>query len=163
MAVKSILTFPEFASVLQAVATAVPPQDSALAALLANLADTLQALPHAIGVAAPQIGVSKRVFVLKKKHLLGGIDPAYAPRAGEVLYFVNPKIIAAKGGVQEEEGCLSLPGEAVLLERSRVVKVRAINERGKQFYERFEGLAARAIQQEMDHLDGILIIDRKNG
>ena len=160
MAVRPILTFPEYARILQARSLPVAAQDAGLTELLSDIGDTLLALPNAVGVAAPQIGINKRVFVLKKEYLKEGIDPVYAKRSGEVLYFVNPKVISTKGTLHEEEGCLSLPGKGVRLERARVVKVRAADENGKQIYERFEGLAARAIQQEIDHLDGILIIDR---
>ena len=161
MAVKKILTFPEAGHVLKAVSQPARLDDLQLPALLQDLADTMLSLPQAVGLAAVQIGVLQRVFVLKKEYMREHLTPAYDQRTGPVLYFINAKIISTKGVISEGEGCLSLPGTGLRLARARVVKVRAYNEKGEQFYERFEGLAARAIQQEIDHLDGVLIIDRE--
>jgi peptide deformylase len=102
-----------------------------------------------VGLAAPQVGVLHRVLVYR-------VPPAPEPAA-----LVNPEIEWA-GREQEiaEEGCLSLPGVLVDVERSVHVRVRAHNERGQPVWVEASGLEARVIQHEIDHLDGVLILDR---
>jgi peptide deformylase len=101
-----------------------------------------------IGLAAPQVGVSARFFVL-------GL-----PRDRDRV-FVNPRIVESSMRlVRSEESCLSLPGVTVEVERSAWVNVIAWDELGNQFELRARGLLARAIQHEIDHLDGVLCIDR---
>ena len=104
-----------------------------------------------IGLAAPQIGVSERFLVLDvRPH-----DPAVEPRV-----FINPEIIWSAGEFVGEEGCLSLPGIAGDVKRAAQVHVRALDRDGQVFEMRLEGIAAKALQHEIDHLDGMLVIDR---
>ncbi len=101
-----------------------------------------------IGLAAPQVGLSMRFFVL-------GVD-----RHSERV-FVNPQIVrASRRTVRSEESCLSLPDVTVEVPRAAVIDVRAWDESGEPFEIRARGLAARAIQHELDHLNGVLCIDR---
>lgn len=100
-----------------------------------------------VGLAAPQIGILKRIFVID-------IYDDYGPRV-----FINPQILEKKGSQIDEEGCLSVPGEAAEIERADYVKVKAFNEKGEEFILEAEGLLARAIQHENDHLEGVLFID----
>jgi len=102
-----------------------------------------------IGLAAPQIGVSARVFVYDIR------DPEVSPGV-----LVNPEIVDSEGIVKEEEGCLSIPGLAEIVERNEAIVVRGLNEDGQSVELRAEGLLSRCIQHENDHLDGVLFLDR---
>jgi len=119
---------------------------------LAKEAERMGVLMHdalGVGLAATQIGILHRVLVYR----------AYADDPLTVL--VNPELEwSSEELVAGEEGCLSLPGVHVEVERAAEVRVRARDERGKEIVVEAEGLDARIIQHEMDHLDGILILDR---
>lgn len=99
-----------------------------------------------VGIAAPQVGILKRLYV---------IDIGEGP-----LVFINPEIIETDGSQTDEEGCLSLPGETEEVMRPNYVRARALNEKGEEFEIEAEGLLARAILHEYDHLNGTLFIDR---
>lgn len=101
---------------------------------------------HGIGLAAPQIGVSERVIVISDD--------------GKAMALINPVIIIGEGSVVAEEGCLSLPGLYGDVQRRAIVDVEALDTDGKKIKLRLEGLSARCVQHEIDHLDGILFIDR---
>ncbi len=99
-----------------------------------------------VGLAAPQVGILKRVVVID---------------VGEgILKLINPEIIYTEGSFTDEEGCLSLPGEQGKVERPYKVKVKALNEKGEEIIVEGEELLARALCHEIDHLDGILFIDK---
>jgi peptide deformylase len=101
-----------------------------------------------VGLAGPQIGLMKRIFVI---HIEGD----------EPRVFINPSIIAtSQETVKYEEGCLSIPGVWADVVRPRVVRVQAWNEKGRPFTIETEGVLARVIQHEYDHLEGVLFIDR---
>lgn len=161
MAVKDILSYPAFEHILKAKSEPVKMTDADLAQNIEDLKDTLIHTEHGVGLAAPQIGILKRIFVLKKEMISKDLerDSHIAKLAGDIAVFINPKIVAEKGKIKYGEGCLSVPGYSADVERSKSVKVRAIDERGAIFYEKLKGLAAVAVQQEIDHLDGVLIID----
>jgi peptide deformylase len=103
---------------------------------------------HGVGLAAPQIGRSERIFVV-------GID-GESPRV-----FINPSIIETSQELAEyEEGCLSIPGLYCDVTRPAAVRVQAWNERGRPFNLEAEGFLARVILHEYDHLEGVLFVDR---
>jgi peptide deformylase len=104
-----------------------------------------------IGLAAPQIGLSKRITV---------IDVSFKKEPADKLVLVNPEIIEREGKQFEEEGCLSLPEIREKVHRAAKVKVRAQNVQGEWFEVEGEELLSRALQHEIDHLDGVLFIDR---
>ncbi len=106
-----------------------------------------------VGLAANQIGVLKRVFVID-------LNSGKERQGEEKLVFVNPEILDSEGEIVHEEGCLSLPGLYKKVKRAAKVKVKAFDLEGKEFELECEGLLARAIQHELDHLNGILFIDR---
>jgi peptide deformylase len=106
---------------------------------------------HGIGLAAPQIGLSKRLTV---------IDVNFKKEPADQLVLINPEIIEREGKQFEEEGCLSLPEIREKVTRAAKVKVRAQNVEGEWFEVEGEELLARAFQHEIDHLDGVLFIDR---
>lgn len=119
--------------------------DDDLKGLVSEMARTMY-LSQGIGLAAPQVGVGLRVFVMDTGSGLG--------------VFVNPEIITRSAGkTRLEEGCLSLPGITVGVSRPEKIKVRAFDERGGMFVKNLSDLEAKAVQHEMDHLDGRLIID----
>ena len=123
--------------------------DPDLAALVADLFDTMY-YEKGVGLAAPQIGVATRVFVVDVEDELGRTRRA----------FVNPVILRREGTATAEEGCLSIPGFREDVKRYAFVEVEARDEAGNPFTLAAEGLLARAIQHELDHLDGTLFIDR---
>lgn len=131
--------------VLREKAVPVSEINKSILKLLDNLADTMYAA-KGVGLAAPQIGVSKRVIVVD---------------AGEGLVeLINPKIVSSSGEEVAVEGCLSIPGVAGEVKRALEVEVEGLNRSGKIVRVQARGLFARALQHEIDHLDGILFIDK---
>jgi peptide deformylase len=102
-----------------------------------------------IGLAAPQVGVSKRVIVV---HVGGEDETSYA--------VVNPVLSEFEGEVEAVEGCLSIPGKVGDVKRAESCTVTGLDRNGKKFTLRAEGLLARCFQHEVDHLDGVLILDK---
>ncbi|MCL2183185.1 MAG: peptide deformylase [Chitinispirillia bacterium] len=124
--------------------------DEDLAALVRDMTETMREEDGA-GLAAPQVGKSLRVIV---------VDATFGEAEPYVL--VNPEITeSSEEKIQEDEGCLSLPGITLQLTRSARVSVKAFDVKGEPYtIENAEGLLAKALQHEMDHLNGILLIDR---
>jgi len=100
-----------------------------------------------VGLAAPQVGVSKRIIIVDGEE-------------DGLIVLINPIIVKSEGEVVGEEGCLSIPGIYSQVKRSSKVTVKALNENGDSIEITKEGLTARALQHETDHLNGILFIDR---
>jgi peptide deformylase len=124
--------------------------DGELRKLVADMFETMYAA-QGIGLAAPQVGVPKRVTVID---LSMGKDPA------KKLVLVNPEVTFSEGRQYEEEGCLSFPDIREKVVRAFKVKIRAQDEKGKWFEMDGEELLSRAFQHEIDHLDGMLFIFR---
>jgi peptide deformylase len=124
--------------------------DAELKQLVEEMFDSMYAA-QGIGLAAPQIALSKRLCV---------IDVSFKKNPEEKIVLINPEIIERRGKQVEEEGCLSLPEIREKVQRAAWVKVRAQNASGAWFELEGEELLARAIQHEIDHLDGVLFIDR---
>jgi peptide deformylase len=138
---------------LHAPAAPVTRFDDDLHRLIDDMIETMYAAPG-IGLAAPQVGVSLRVFVVD---LSVGRDPS------QLMVLVNPEFVQRDGTQLEEEGCLSVPGfNATVLRPSHVVIRGFDREEQLQTFEG-TGLLARAFQHEMDHLDGRLFVDRLRG
>jgi len=108
--------------------------------------DTLHADPNRAGLAAPQVGVLLRVAVIEV--------PEH-----ELITLVNPEIVKKEGERMVQEGCLSIPGYFGEIKRAVTVKVKAKDREGKEFRLKAEGLLAQALEQEIEHLDGVLYID----
>lgn len=143
MAIHQILTHPD--PVLREKSQPVRKITPHIVKLLDNLADTMYDAPG-VGLAAPQIGVLKRVIVVD---------------VGEGLVeLVNPVIIASQGKDTGPEGCLSVPGVQGEVPRAAAVTVRGLDRHGREKEIEAEGLLARALQHEIDHLDGLLFIDK---
>ena len=118
--------------------------------LVADMFETTYA-SQGIGLAAPQVGVSKRLTL---------IDLSMGKNHDEKLVLINPEIISSEGRIYEEEGCLSFPDIREKVVRAAKVRVRAQDVNGKWFEKDGEELMARCFQHEIDHLDGILFIFR---
>jgi peptide deformylase len=144
VAVRPILTFEHPA--LRQKAKKVPRVDTSIQRLIDDLAETMLNAPGA-GLAAPQIGVPLRVCVVK------GDD-------NQIWGLVNPEIVKHDGIQVGFEGCLSYPGWVGEVERHETVVVKGRNRRGKEVRIKSTGFTSRAFQHELDHLDGILFIDR---
>jgi len=125
------------------------PVDKITPRTLTLLDDMLETMRDAdgCGLAAPQVGVLRRIVVIEVEE-------------GNPIELINPKIIAYAGEQQEQEGCLSLPGRWGITKRPKHVTVRAMNRKGDWFEISGSDLLARAFCHELDHLDGILYIDR---
>ena len=124
--------------------------DASLADLAADMRETMKAY-NGVGLAANQIGVLQRILVVD-------VPMPDAPRA--VYTLVNPVIDFRQGSEKGEEGCLSIPGVWEDVVRAEKIHVRAQDETGKKIEIDAEGYLARAIQHEVDHLDGVLFVDR---
>ena len=107
-----------------------------------------------VGLAAPQVGILKRIFVVDCGDEEGNSVP---------YVFINPEIIDREGVQTGYEGCLSVPGKSGMVPRAQKVKVKAFNENMEEFEMEAEGLLARCILHENDHLDGIVYVDKVEG
>lgn len=131
--------------VLREKAKRVTQFDKALHRLLDDMVETMQAAPG-VGLAGPQVGVGLRVAVLD-------VDES-------ITVIVNPEIVKRSGEHEPDEGCLSFPGYWGHLRRAEKVTVKARDRHGKELRINADGLLAQALQHEIDHLDGIMYIDR---
>lgn len=145
---REILVYPD--PFLARKAVPVAAVDDRIRALVRDMFETMYAA-EGVGLAAPQVGVGKRVIVLD----VSPVDEKIAPMA-----VVNPEIVERKGSVTIAEGCLSVPGVQGEVCRAETVEVRGMDERGKPLRIVADGILSRALQHEIDHLDGILFIDR---
>ena len=134
--------------VLETPAQAVEKFDEELQTLIADMFESMYAA-NGVGLAAPQIGISKRLAV---------IDVSVGKNPEAKIVCANPEIVHTEGEQREEEGCLSLPGFRGHVLRPQFVTVRAQDATGKEFEMRGEGLLARAFCHEIDHLNGVLFI-----
>lgn len=116
--------------------------------LLDDMADTMYYGGRGIGIAAPQVGVLRRVFIVDVGDEHGLIE------------FINPEILEASGSQTDNEGCLSVPGKTCEVERPSHIKVKATDRNGNEFELEADGLLARCICHENDHLNGVLFIDK---
>ena len=139
--------------VLRLPAEPVEQIDDALQVLIDDMIDTMYAAPG-VGLAANQIGVAKRLMV---------IDLSVGKRPGECHVFINPEIIEAEGEITEEEGCLSIPDFVEVVTRPERVKLRYLDRNGEQREMWGDGLMARAMCHEIDHLNGTLFVDHLRG
>ncbi len=127
--------------------------DSSLQKLVDDMVETLHAA-HGVGLAAPQVGVPLRLFVAE---LPADYD---SPLAGQTFVVANPEIVKASGEYEPEEGCLSIPGWIANVKRAQVVTIKGRDRHGKEIRVKADDLLAQAFQHEIDHLDGVLFIDR---
>lgn len=121
--------------------------------LIGDMVETMYAAPG-VGLAANQVGVAKRLMV---------IDLTVGEKPDQVHVFINPEITETEGEITEEEGCLSIPDFVEVVTRPERLKVRYLDQHGNEKEMRAEGLMARAICHEIDHLEGTLFIDYLRG
>ena len=148
MAILKILKYPE--PLLGKVASPVKNITNKTVQLVSDLLDTMYAAPG-VGLAAPQVGASKRIVVLDTDHENPG---------KQVYKLINPVITRAEGEIIWEEGCLSVVDFTAEVRRAAQVEVAALDEKEREIKFEAEGLLAVALQHEIDHLDGKLFIDR---
>jgi peptide deformylase len=126
--------------------------------LFDDMIETMRAAPG-VGLAAPQVAVSQRIIVVE--YAEPDEDPEAPPPAPDLYALINPEIVRrSKELVSGVEACLSIPGFAGEVERNKAVTVRAVNRQGDAVKIRSEGWLARIFQHEIDHLNGVLFIDR---
>jgi peptide deformylase len=140
-------------SILSETARPVDAISPEIETLIDDMIETMYAAPG-IGLAAPQVGVPLRIFVLD---LSVGRDPA------ALHAMINPEFVEREGMQLEEEGCLSVPGFTSTVARPQRVVVKGLNRHGDEYTLEGTGLMARALQHEIDHLNGCLFVDRLRG
>ena len=146
--IRPILRYP--APVLHQKAVEVTAVTPEVTTLIDDLVETMHGA-SGVGLAAPQVGLSERLFV---------IDLSVGKSPADLIVLINPTFVRRDGMQLEEEGCLSVPGFHATVARPLHVVVRGLDRHGQERTLEAHGLLARALQHEMDHLDGILFIDR---
>jgi peptide deformylase len=122
-----------------------------LRTLIGDMLDTMYEL-NGVGLAAPQVGVLKRLTIID-----------VSEEADSPMILINPEVIATSGEQSGSEACLSLPGKAGMVTRPEYAKVKALNENMEEYVVEGEGLLARALLHEIDHLNGVLYVDKVEG
>src|SRR4030067_3127979 len=148
MAVLEIRKYPK--KVLKEKTLPVKEFNSELQKLIDDMIETMYAAPG-VGLAANQVGVSKQLAV---------IDISLTDEKSPLIVLVNPEIVCLEGEIESEEGCLSVPDYTTVLKRTMKVFVKGFDREGRPVEIEAEGLLARALQHEIDHLNGILLVDR---
>jgi peptide deformylase len=151
VSIRPILRFGE--KPLHATAADVTRFDDDLQRLIDDMIETMYAAPG-VGLAATQLGIPLRIFV---------IDLSVGKASGQLITMVNPTFVEREGTQLEEEGCLSAPGFNATVIRPRRVVVRGLDREGAEQTVEGTDLLARAFQHEMDHLEGVVFIDRLRG
>ncbi|MBI4654848.1 MAG: peptide deformylase [Nitrospirae bacterium] len=155
MSILEIKKFPN--AVLKQKTSPVTNFDSELQKLIDDMIETMYA-NHGVGLAANQVGVSKRVIVIDVSK--SEEEHTKKKQAPPLIVLINPEIIHAEGEYESEEGCLSLPGYRTIVKRAERVKVIGLDREEKPVEIEGTGLLSRALQHEIDHIDGLLLIDR---
>ncbi|MEA2062639.1 MAG: peptide deformylase [Gemmatimonadota bacterium] len=138
--------------VLRGKAAEITDIDDTLEQLIGDMIETMYHHHNeGVGLAAPQVGVPLQLIVFDNVEMPYGTDP-------QVL--INPRIIEQEGKSSGSEGCLSVPGITALVERAERVKVAGLDRKGDPVEIEAEGFAARLLQHEIDHLQGVLFVDR---
>jgi peptide deformylase len=150
MSIREIRTYPD--PVLRNKTARVEKIDSSLERLIEDMVATMHAAPG-VGLAANQVGVALQLAVIDLS------SRENEDQRHPLLVIINPEILSMEGSISEEEGCLSIPDYAEKVKRAARVKVRAQDRTGKVFEIEAEGLLAKALQHEIDHLNGLLFID----
>jgi peptide deformylase len=151
VAARDVLRYPH--ATLKAPALRVDPGPAA-EQLAADLLDTMRASPACVGIAAPQIGVSARAFCLDVSH------HKRAKTNHGLVVMINPSIVERAGRDVMREGCMSLPDLTANVGRAERVTVEGLSPNGDALLIEAEGFEARAFQHEIDHLEGVLFLDR---
>lgn len=148
----TIIKYPD--PILNRVAKPVDEVTHDIAKLMDDMAETMYA-EDGVGLAAPQVGVSKRVIVIDV-----GIELPNGTKKSNLIKMANPEIISSQGEIEWEEGCLSVPEFRIKVKRKAKTAVKGIDNANKTIEILAEGLLAVAFQHEIDHIDGKLLINR---
>ncbi len=148
MSVLEIKKYPE--KILRKKTSPVREFNSDIQKLIDDMIETMYTA-SGVGLAANQVGVSKQVMT---------IDVGSDERPASLVILINPEIISSDGEVETEEGCLSLPGYTTFLKRAERIKVKGLDRNGEPVEIEGNGFLSRALQHEIDHLNGVLLIDR---
>ncbi|MCK9188792.1 peptide deformylase [Acidithiobacillus sp.] len=151
MAVLSILTYPD--PRLQRKAESVSVFDGALHHFIDDLTETMYASPGGVGIAAPQVDRPQRIVIVD-------VRPKLGENCHGLMVLINPELAAWEGMAVGREGCMSVPDFTGNVIRAERIQVQAQDASGRERSYECEGFEARAIQHEMDHLDGFLFLDR---
>ncbi len=155
MTVRKILLYSEDAAALRRKSAPVQHMNKRVQALIQDLKETLMACPDGAGLAAPQINVHQRVVVVRL-----GLCDENDPTTVIPTALINPEIMEARDERRDFDGCLSFPGLYGTTRRPHYLKVRSLDETGQPFERIFEDFDAILVHHEIDHLDGVLFIDR---
>jgi len=161
MAHLAVLTYPD--SRLKTISAPVTEFTPKLYAFIRSLEDTMRAGPGGVGIAAPQVGHFQRIAIIdvsarkpSRKELKQGTLPKHHGR----LVLINPEILSWEGHEVGREGCMSVPDYTGNVIRAQKIQLLAHDEHGLEHEYEMEGYEARVVQHEMDHLDGLLFLDR---
>ncbi|MEK6531230.1 MAG: peptide deformylase [Deltaproteobacteria bacterium] len=157
MALLSILKYPD--RFLRTKAEPVASVDDPIKTLVSDMAETMFAA-RGIGLAAVQVGVAKRVIVADVPKSGADDEERERHRGENIIALINPVIVSSGGDIRYDEGCLSVPGITAEVARAENVVVKALSKQGREITIEASGLLAIVLQHEIDHLDGILFIDR---
>jgi peptide deformylase len=153
MAARPIVLFATHSAILRRKSDPIGAGTDEARQLLDDLKDTLRLHRSGVGLAAPQIGVNRRAIVVCLGRTLEG-------RHGPAIGILNPRIMEASREMPDDDGCLSFPGLYGRTVRPHFVRLRGIDENGKPFEWTLEGFDAVVVHHEVDHLNGVLFIDR---
>jgi len=152
MAILPILLYPD--PRLKQISAPIGAIDEAIERLIDDLLETLYDSPGCVGIASPQVGALHRMVI---------IDASRNAKAGENhgrMILINPEVLSSEGEIMAREGCLSLPHLTANVKRAQHIKVKAQNEKGEWWEFDASNFEARVVLHEMDHLDGLLFLDR---
>jgi peptide deformylase len=151
MSVLEILKYPH--PLLKKRSQEIEKIDETIRQLIQDMTETMYDA-NGVGLAACQVGVNKRIIVLD----VSPMDPEQ-----DLLALINPEIVAEEEEIDHEEGCLSVPDCQEIIKRKQKVRVRGMSSEGKEIELEAQGILAIALQHEVDHLNGVLILDRMSG
>ncbi|MDY7039480.1 MAG: peptide deformylase [Chloroflexota bacterium] len=154
MAIREILTVPD--PRLREKARPVKKVGKEVQTLCDDMLETMYDAPG-VGLAATQIGVDLQVIIIELP------EDENDPLAGQPIFLVNPELLSASGSEEKQEGCLSVPGYVGYVDRATEVTVQALDRRGRKVRIEASGFMAHVLQHEIDHLNGVLYVDRLSG
>lgn len=162
--IRKIIQYPD--DILHTICSKVENIDDEILTLVQDMKETM-VYSQGIGLSAIQIGVAKRVFIMEiADENIEGSNPEAQDQSNKdydyskIKVFINPKIISKTGTVDYEEGCLSVKGIYAKVTRAAEIELKYQDEHGTEFLAPFSGLSAICIQHEIDHLDGIVFVER---
>ena len=151
MALLNILVYPD--EKLKQVSQPVEEFSEDLKKFIENLEETFRSFPGCVGIAAPQVGRFERIMLVDISHKPKHVNHGF-------LVLINPEVTFYEGSSLGREGCLSVPDFIGKVERAKSITLKALNQKGEKLELQISGYEARAVQHEIDHLDGKLFLDR---